>query len=86
MPFELENLTLSQKYNEYMMMALRKSEGFSTQYIQDVFGAQYLEQVKAILPKYEKLKQLIPTKDGYTLTKEAKFFADGITSDFFWIP
>lgn len=85
-PFELENLTLSQKYNEYMMMALRKSEGFSTQYIQDVFGAQYLEQVKAILPKYEKLKQLIPTKDGYTLTKEAKFFADGITSDFFWIP
>jgi oxygen-independent coproporphyrinogen-3 oxidase len=85
-PFELENLTLSQKYNEYMMMALRKSEGFSTQYIQDVFGAQYLEQVKAILPKYEKLKQLIPTKDGYTLTKEAKFFADGIASDFFWIP
>jgi oxygen-independent coproporphyrinogen-3 oxidase len=84
-PFELENLSLTQKFNEYMMISLRKSEGFSTHYIKDVFGEKYEAYVMSVAPKYIALGQLEPTEKGYTLTKEAKFFADGIASDFFWV-
>ena len=84
-PFELENLSLDQKFNEYMMIALRKSEGFSTDYIKNVFGEKYLQLVLSIVPKYLALKQLATTATGFALTKEAKFFADGIASDFFCV-
>ena len=84
-PFELENLSLTQKFNEYMMIALRKSEGFSTDYINNVFGEKYLQSVLSIVPKYLALNQLAATANGFALTKEAKFFADGIASDFFWV-
>jgi oxygen-independent coproporphyrinogen-3 oxidase len=84
-PFELENLSLDQKFNEYMMISLRKSEGFSNKYIKDIFGEKYEAYAMSTTPKYIALGQLEPTEKGYTLTKEAKFFADGIASDFFWV-
>lgn len=84
-PFELENLSLDQKFNEYMMISLRKSEGFSTHYIKEIFGEKYEAYVISTIAKYIALGQLEPTEQGYTLTKEAKFFADGIASDFFWV-
>ncbi|MFA9206200.1 MAG: radical SAM family heme chaperone HemW [Burkholderiaceae bacterium] len=84
-PFELENLSLTQKFNEYMMISLRKSEGFSTDYIKAVFGEKYSINTLSIVPKYIAMGQLETTDKGFTLTKEAKFFADGIASDFFWV-
>ena len=84
-PFELENLDLSKKFNEYMMLSLRKSEGFSIAYIQSVFGEAYWQHCKSILPKYINQAYVYATPNGYALTKKAKFFADGIASDFFWI-
>jgi len=84
-PFELENLSLDQKFNEYMMISLRKSEGFSTDYIKNVFGQKYLQSVLSIVPKYLALNQLAATVTGFALTKKAKFFADGIASDFFCV-
>jgi coproporphyrinogen III oxidase-like Fe-S oxidoreductase len=68
-----------------MMIALRKNEGFSTDYIKNVFGEKYLQLVLSIVPKYLALKQLATTATGFALTKEAKFFADGIASDFFCV-
>jgi len=84
-PFELENLSLTQKFNEYMMISLRKSEGFSTHYIKANFGEKYESYIMSVAPKYIAMGQLETTDKGYTLTKEAKFFADGIASDFFWV-
>jgi oxygen-independent coproporphyrinogen-3 oxidase len=84
-PFELENLSLDQKFNEYMMISLRKSEGFSTHYIKTHFGEKHEAYIMSTTPKYIALGQLQPTEQGFTLTKEAKFFADGIASDFFWV-
>ena len=82
-PFELENLSKDEKFNEYMMISIRKSEGFSTDYIKNIFGEKYLQSVLSIVPKYLALNQLTATTTGFALTKEAKFFADGIASDFF---
>lgn len=72
-PFELENLSKDEKFNEYMMIALRKSEGFSTDYIKNIFGDKYLKSVLSIVPKYLALNQLAATASGFALTKEAKF-------------
>ena len=68
-----------------MMISLRKSEGFSTHYIKANFGEKYEAYIMSTTPKYIAMGQLEPTEQGYTLTKEAKFFADGIASDFFWV-
>ena len=84
-PFEVEDLSLDQKFNEYIMMALRKSEGFSNHHIKTHFGEKYEAYIMSIIPKYIKNGQLEYTYQGYKLTKEAKFFADGIASDFFWV-
>jgi oxygen-independent coproporphyrinogen-3 oxidase len=67
------------------MISLRKSEGFSTHYIKANFGEKYESYIISVAPKYIAMGQLEPTDKGYTLSKEAKFFADGIASDFFWV-
>jgi len=84
-PFEIETLPIATQYNEYMMISLRCMEGFSTQTILDRFGTDFLNHSLLIASNFETTGQLIKTATGFTLTKEAKFFADGIASDFFWV-
>lgn len=84
-PFEIENLTLAQQFNEYMMISLRKSEGFSMSYIKTFFGETFWEHCQPLIKKFEKLNYIKATQDGFTLQKEAKFLADGIACDFFWM-
>ena len=84
-PFEIEALPLATRYNEYMMISLRCMEGFSNQTILDRFGADFLNHSLLVASNFETRGQLIKTATGFTLTKEAKFFADGIAADFFWI-
>jgi oxygen-independent coproporphyrinogen-3 oxidase len=83
-PFELETLDTTTKFNEYMMISLRQMEGFSFAKIKNDFGEKYEAHVKLIAEPFEKNRQIQKTTMGYALTKEAKFFADGIASDFFW--
>lgn len=83
-PFELETLDTATRFNEYMMISLRQMEGFSLYKIRTQFGEKYELHVQIIASAFELKKQLQKTALGYCLTKEAKFFADGIASDFFW--
>ncbi len=84
-PFEVEALDTTIQFNEYMMISLRQMEGFSLKKIKNQFGEKYEAHVKIIASTFEHKKQLQKTVMGYALTKEAKIFADGIASDFFWI-
>ena len=84
-PFEMEHLSTTTQFNEYMMISLRQMEGFSFEKIKNEFGAVYENHAKTIAVKFAKEGKLIATPGGYTLSKEAKFFADGIASDFFWL-
>ncbi len=84
-PAEIEALQIPTQFNEYMMISLRKMEGFSFEKIKNEFGAVYENHAKTISVQFAKEGKLIATPDGYTLSKEAKFFADGIASDFFWL-
>ncbi|MCX6331806.1 MAG: radical SAM family heme chaperone HemW [Bacteroidetes bacterium] len=85
LPFELEALEVHTKYNEYMMVSLRCQEGFSLQYIIDQFGSSFYEYSSKIAEQMVTKKLLVKTEIGFALSKSAKFFADGIASDFFWI-
>ena len=85
LPFEIEQLPLATKYNEYMMISLRCIEGFSLTYIFQNFGPEFHAHTLTITQGFLAKKWLTETSQGFTLTKSAKFFADGIASDFFWI-
>lgn len=85
LPFEIEHLSMATKFNEYMMISLRCIEGFSLPYILENFGSQFHEHATIKAKDFLAKKLLTKTDQGYTLSKTAKFFADGIASDFFWI-
>ena len=85
LPFEIETLAAHTKYNEYMMVSLRCQEGFSLQYIIDQFGTSFYDHSYKIAEQFVAKKLLVKTEIGFALSKSAKFFADGIASDFFWI-
>lgn len=84
-PFEIESLSLTTRYNEYMMTSLRCIEGFNIQYIENTFGIDFLEHTMRMLNPMLKKELLTPTLSGYAISKKAKFLADGIASDFFWV-
>lgn len=85
LPFEIEQLPLATKYNEYMMISLRCMEGFSLEYIFQNFGPEFQAHTLKIMQGFVAKNWLTETSQGFALTKSAKFFADGIASDFFWI-
>ena len=85
LPIEIEDLDLTTQFNEYMMTSLRLLEGFSLQHIQDQFGESYLQHTTLIAKQYVSNNQMSETASGYALSKNARFFADGIASDFFII-
>ena len=82
-PFETENLTETDRYNEYIMTGLRTIWGVSLARIEQEFGEKFLtylnnQSVKLIAD------DLLSLSDGIlTTTKKGKFLTDGIASDLF---
>ena len=82
-PFEIEFLNTSMRYNEYIMTSLRRIEGFNLDDIQAKFGDKILAHCIHTIESMQSKKYLHKTTSGYALNIEAKFLADGIASDFF---
>jgi oxygen-independent coproporphyrinogen-3 oxidase len=82
-PFEIENLETSTRFNEYIMISLRLLDGVNFQEIEDHFGAAYLAHTINIKDQLNNLGQLQNTQKGFRIAKEARFLADGIASEFF---
>ena len=83
LPLETEVLSIANKLNEYVMTSLRTKWGCSLDYIETNFGYKYAAQIaQQAYPHIEK-KYLI--NEGHTLfiSREGKFFSDGIASDLF---
>lgn len=81
--FEIEYLSDENRYNEYMMTSLRRMEGFDLHLIENKFGLSYLEHTLATMKTMDTKKIFHQHENRVMLTKEAKFLADGIASDFF---
>ena len=85
LPLENEVLTITDKYNEYMMTGLRTMWGVSLDKVESDFGKTYkvylLEQIKK--PISEGLLFLI--SESITVSEKGKFLSDGIASNLFWV-
>ena len=82
-PFEIEQLTAIQQLNEYIMTSLRTSEGIELEKIKQIGGTIALKKLMGDAEKYIRSLRIEQNGNHMKLTKEGKFFADGIASDLF---
>lgn len=81
--YEKEELSLSNKFDEYVMIALRTSEGISESKISSLWGVEKYEKLMRESDKWLQKGYLSRNHDHISLTQEGILFADGIASDLF---
>jgi oxygen-independent coproporphyrinogen-3 oxidase len=79
-PFEKEELTTTQKINEYIMTSLRTMEGLNLSIIEETEGFKLRNASK----KYIISGKMIEENNFLKLTKDGKLLADGIAADLFF--
>lgn len=85
-PFsESENLTLSQKYNEYILTSLRTTWGTSLSYIGNAYSPSLLIHCNKEAKKYILSEHLLLKENKLFLSKKGKLIADKIASDLFYV-
>jgi oxygen-independent coproporphyrinogen-3 oxidase len=85
LPSEKEELTIADRYNEYVMTGLRTIWGVSVNKVEAEFGILFKEYLLAEANKYL-LQGLLSHHDGVIkTTREGKFLADGLASDLFFV-
>ena len=83
LPSEKETLTVTDRYNEYVMTGLRTIWGVSKEKIAKEFGPSYANYLEQQSDKFIE-RQLLIWEDGLLrTTKQGKFLADGIAADLF---
>ena len=78
-PCEKEELTPTQKTNEYIMTSLRTIEGLDLNKVDEKVGERLIRQTR----KYVEQGLLLHKNGSLILTKEGKLLADGIAADLF---
>ncbi|MBB1148592.1 radical SAM family heme chaperone HemW [Myroides sp. NP-2] len=85
LPSEIEELSLSDRYNEYVMTGLRTIWGVDLDRILREFGSDYHNYVLAESASFI-ADGLMKQQEGIlTITDKGKFLSDGIASDLFWL-
>jgi oxygen-independent coproporphyrinogen III oxidase len=82
-PFELEILTATQRLNEYIMTSLRTIEGMDLLLIEKEFGTAAADRILAQAQAYILRGTMAYHAPVLSLTREGRFFADGIAADLF---
>ncbi|RXR17892.1 radical SAM family heme chaperone HemW [Flavobacterium amnicola] len=85
LPLEVETLTTTDRYNEYVMTGLRTVWGVSLHRIESEFGDTYLKYLLQNAENYLKEEKLQLVDNILKTTNKGKFFCDGIASDLFWL-
>lgn len=84
-PIEIETLSTTDKYNEYVMTGLRTIWGISLKKVEEDFGKEFNTYLLEQSEKHLK-EDLLYLDDGKLLvTKKGQFLSDGIASDLFKI-
>ena len=84
-PFEAEILTQKDQLNEYIMTKLRLDEGMNENDIINTWGDDQLSRITNLINKFIQEEKVEKTQEGWRLTKDGKFFADGIASALFQV-
>ena len=83
LPNEVEILSVSDRYNEYIMTGLRTIWGVSLDSVETEFGVRYLDYLMKQAQKFLDDGLLYIEKNILKPTKKGKFLTDGIASDLF---
>lgn len=83
LPNEIEELTVNDQFNEYVMTGLRTIWGVSLQKIKSNFGEKYQNYLESQSKKYIQQDLLYIENRTLKTTSKGKFLADGIASDLF---
>ena len=84
-PLEIEELSLTDKMNEKIMIGLRTAWGVSLNEFQNEFGKEKLDLLLKNASKYIKDEMLLLKSEALIIADKAKFYVDGIASDLFFI-
>ncbi|GFZ81878.1 coproporphyrinogen III oxidase [Aquaticitalea lipolytica] len=84
-PIETETLSITDKYNEYVMTGLRTVWGVSLEKVEQDFGQQYKNYLLEHSQKHINEHLLYLDNNKLLVTKKGKFLSDGIASDLFKI-
>lgn len=83
LPIEIETLTKTDRYNEYIMTGLRTIWGVSLERIEQEFGKTYLDYLNQQAAKFIEDHLLFIDDNILRTSKKGKFLSDGIASDLF---
>ncbi|WP_409415387.1 radical SAM family heme chaperone HemW [Flavobacterium sp. PS2] len=85
LPNEVEILSVSDRYNEYIMTGLRTIWGVSLDRIEKEFGTNYLVYLKKQVEKFLNDELVSIENNILKPTAKGKFLTDGIASDLFYL-
>jgi oxygen-independent coproporphyrinogen-3 oxidase len=85
LPKETEILSITDRYNEYIMTGLRTIWGVDLDEIQHKYGTYYVDNVLKQIQKFIDDDLLFLEKNVLKTTKKGKFLTDGIASDLFLV-
>lgn len=83
LPIEVETLTRTDRYNEYIMTGLRTIWGVSLEKVAQDFGKTYQEYLLQQADKFLMQELLYIEDEKLKTTKKGKFLSDGIAADLF---
>ncbi|SDG22684.1 oxygen-independent coproporphyrinogen-3 oxidase [Pedobacter terrae] len=83
LPEVVEELSINDRFNEYIMTSLRTMWGTDLQKINIDFGKDFLEETKHNLKNFEDKDWLMIDSDTICLSQNGKLFADHIASELF---
>ena len=85
LPEIVEELSLNDRFNEYLMTSLRTMWGIDLEKIKADFGKDFLEETQHNLRSFEDKDWLLINENNIKLSKNGKLFADHIASELFII-
>ncbi|MBQ8501664.1 MAG: radical SAM family heme chaperone HemW [Bacteroides sp.] len=83
--YEIEYLTPSIRYNEYIMTALRTRRGLSINHLKQQFGDRFIRYFLQMAAPYIENQHLEKEGDTIRLSHQGIFVSDGIISDLMWV-
>jgi putative oxygen-independent coproporphyrinogen III oxidase len=82
-PFEREELTRKDKFNEYILTTLRTKWGLDLDHVGREFGEIHRHELEGKLESFCKKEMVSKNTERYFLTHKGKFFADKISVELF---
>ena len=83
LPETIEELSIIDQFNEYIMTSLRTQWGIDLHKIAANFGKELETQTRRLLVKFIDQEKVVITNHKVTLTQQGKLFADGIAAELF---